>query len=111
MNEPNQNPKAQRQTAPLAVAPCSASGFWRSARGENHGRDSRPGDVWVEPGDITDTDRIDWLEKHATVIGSTGLNADKMFTPRTHYTARAKEENGLTVREAIDAAMREPNAK
>ena len=95
----------------MALPPCSASGFWRSASGANHGRDSRPGDVWVEPGDITDTDRIEWLEKHATVIGSTEQNADRMFTPRTHYTAHAKEQNGLTVREAIDAAIREPNIK
>lgn len=33
----------------------------RSPTGENHGRDSRPGDVWHEPGDITDTDRLNWL--------------------------------------------------
>jgi hypothetical protein len=24
------------------------SGFWRSPRGDNHGTDSKPGDVWVE---------------------------------------------------------------
>jgi hypothetical protein len=24
------------------------SGYWRSVKGENHGIDSRPGDVWVE---------------------------------------------------------------
>lgn len=40
-------------------------GFWRSPSGENHGRDSRPGDVWYEPGDITDTDRLDHLIKTA----------------------------------------------
>ena len=48
----------------LAVTTGSPSGFWRSASGENHGRDSRPGDVWVEPGDITDTDRIEFLIAH-----------------------------------------------
>lgn len=44
---------------PLAAG--SVQGFWRSARGENHGRNSQPGDVWVEPGDITDSDRLRWL--------------------------------------------------
>ena len=45
----------------LAEATGSVQGFWRSASGENHGRDSRPGDVWVSPGDITDSDRLRWL--------------------------------------------------
>lgn len=38
-------------------------GFWRSPTGENHGRDSRPGDVWCETGDIHDTDRIEHLAR------------------------------------------------
>lgn len=36
-------------------------GYWRSPIGENHGRDSKPGDVWCEPSDIHDTDRLDAL--------------------------------------------------
>lgn len=60
---------ASKRVGPLARG--SASGFWRSPQGENHGRDSRPGDVWCEPGDITDTDRMNWLEKYgATPICS-----------------------------------------
>ena len=39
----------------------SQDGFWRSARGENHGLNSQPGDVWTEPGDITDTDRLNQI--------------------------------------------------
>lgn len=50
------------------LAKASVSGFWRSARGENHGRNSQPGDVWVEPGDITDTDRLNWLIAHGAFL-------------------------------------------
>jgi hypothetical protein len=39
-------------------------GFWRSPTGENHGTDSRPGDVWINPGDIHDTDRLEWVLKY-----------------------------------------------
>ena len=46
---------------PLGEAAGSASGFWRSARGDNHGRDSRPGDEWVTADAMTDTDRLRWL--------------------------------------------------
>lgn len=47
------------QTHPSSAR--SRPGFWRSARGENHGHDSQPGDVWVKPGDITDTDRLNHI--------------------------------------------------
>lgn len=48
---------------PVRVQPVVSQqhGFWRSPRGENHGRDSKPGDEWAHEGDITDTDRLRWL--------------------------------------------------
>lgn len=35
-----------------------SKGFWLSATGENHGNDSRPGDQWVEPGELCGTQLI-----------------------------------------------------
>jgi hypothetical protein len=85
-----------------AVAPGSQSGFWRSPTGENHGRDSRPGDVWCEPGDIHDTDRLEaMLNLDIDVKPADGggwLLIDwRANPPRTteHSTGRA----------AIDAAL------
>lgn len=105
-------------SATLAVAPRSASGFWRSARGENHGRDSRPGDTWVEPGDVTDTDRLNWMIAHSAFLShsrdgevcnvwfsqdpdddSNGAVPAEGYPQKCYYDAR----------EAIDAAMRGPN--
>lgn len=48
----------------LAPVTGSASGFWRSAHGENHGRNSVPGDEWVTAGEATDTDRLRWTVEH-----------------------------------------------
>lgn len=76
----------------------SASGFWRSARGENHGRDSRPGDVWVEPGDITDTDRLDWLLDYIQRNGT-----DAMIEVWGH------SKGGPLGRDAIDGAILSQN--
>lgn len=79
-------------------------GFWRSPTGENHGRDSRPGDVWVKPGDITDTDRLNWLIAHG-------------YTPakwRPWKPGDPESLNGGTMvgwggREEIDAAILRPS--
>jgi hypothetical protein len=69
----------------------SAKGFWRSLTGENHGRDSRPGDVWIEPGDITDTDRINFCEQGGWALLIQGPDE--------------------TFREAIDAAILQQNIR
>lgn len=55
--------------------------------------------------EVTDTARMEWLEEHATSIVSTAKNSDGLYAPLAFYTARAKEEAGLTVREAISTAM------
>jgi hypothetical protein len=80
----------------LSAAPNLQSGFWRSPTGENHGRNSMPGDVWCEPGDIHDIDRMNWLERH--VRWNDPANTAKVaFTiPTVPY---------CTLREAIDAAI------
>jgi hypothetical protein len=101
-----------RRVPPLATG--SVSGFWRSARGENHGRDSQPGDIWVEPGDITDTDRLNWMIAHSAYLShsrdgevcnvwlsqdpdddSNGAVPAQGYPQKCYYDAR----------EAIDAAM------
>lgn len=72
MNDAQQPDGRDNRVPPLA--PGSA-GYWRSPSGENHGRDSRPGDVWHEPGDITDTDRLDWLEKYGPTWSRAAIDA------------------------------------
>jgi hypothetical protein len=67
---------------------------WRSARG----------DVWVNPGDITDTDRLNWLEKclESHIIGRDSIEGD-WFITLPHVAIVASKEK--TLREAIDVAM------
>lgn len=98
MSEPKTQANNQDAPPALAATPGSASGFWRSARGENHGLNSMPGDVWVVPGDITDTDRLNWLDDEGRIARfSDGWNAWTL----THQTPFIAE----SPREAIDAAM------
>mgnify|MGYP007024625044 FL=1 len=42
------DPSAGEIRQALGLAEMSSSGYWRSPMGENHGTDSKPGDVWVE---------------------------------------------------------------
>lgn len=93
------NTQDSKQPTPPALAPVtgSASGFWRSPRGENHGLNSKPGDVWVNPGDIHDTDRLNWLEQTQTSIG---YNVECCA-----WGVDYEAPYGQTIREAIDAAM------
>jgi hypothetical protein len=78
-------------------------GFWRSARGDNHGHNSEPGDVWVYPGDITDTDRMDWLIKQGPPGACSGIGLNEMAWGCAY--AYPPEEDSKMLRQAIDAAM------
>jgi len=51
-------------TAKSDIPPPPQVGFWRSARGENHGLNSQPGDEWVNSNEITDTDRLRWIVEY-----------------------------------------------
>jgi hypothetical protein len=104
MENPSQTNVAQRSDSDVATSDLlGVRGFWRSPTGENHGLDSRPFDVWYEPGSITDTDRLDWLEsqKHEKDEGE----LDQLWTE----WFLQDERHGINIREAIDAAMRSPN--
>lgn len=50
MNPYNPMPKQLTKTRISRPLKRLGSGFWRSAKGENHGHNSKPGDVWVKPG-------------------------------------------------------------
>ena len=101
-------PKTDENPNP-PLADAIGSGFWRSARGENHGRNSRPGDVWVIPGDITDTDRLNWLIKQGPpgACEGVGLNSDAWDNA---YCQEPSTDN-TAMRQAIDEAMLLPNSE
>lgn len=87
---------------PSPRTPMSTS----SARGENHGRDSRPGDVYVEPGDITDTDRLNWLDSVMVNANARNGTCYGWRFDINHNRAALTNNNipALNIREAIDAA-------
>lgn len=103
---PDTTPDNPQPAGSLALPSCSAVGFWRSPRGDNHGRDSRPGDVWAEAGDITDTDRLNWLIKQGPpgVAEGQGLN-EETWAVATMHAGEGRETDAEAVRAAIDAAM------
>jgi hypothetical protein len=84
--------------------PIAGAGFWRSPSGANHGRDSRPGDVWVEPGDITDTDRIDFLVAHTHY--KFWVHHPDYVRTRPPMEGKLFASEGVVVREVIDSAIK-----
>ena len=98
-----------------AAATGSQSGFWRSPTGENHGRDSRPGDVWCDPGAIHDTDRLDALlsldiDVKSAEDGGWLLVDWRANPPRTteHKTGRDAVDAALLANTELSGAKRPP---
>lgn len=95
-DSPSISADSQATRPALAGVAGSQSGFWRSPTGENHGRDSRPGDVWCEPGEIHDIDRMNWLERVVRWNDPTNTAKVVFAIPTVPH---------CTLREAIDAAI------
>ena len=119
-NEKSNSVETAEAKPSCAPATGSAPGFWRSPRGENHGLSSKPGDVWCNPGDIHDTDRLNWLIGHSAYLSHSqdgevcnvwfahdpnddggGAVPVEGYPQKCYYDAR----------EAIDAAMLAQNAE
>lgn len=102
---------AQRRASDVASGRL-VRGFWRSPTGANHGRDSRPGDVWCEPGDITDTDRLNWLEKQHLTLAAVKERWSEEIVLWWQVVDGKRSLSGhplASPREAIDAAMLSAN--